>query len=71
MIRSRPEHADASLLDQLGNTGELTALFKFKYPSRVANWRSNGVPWEFRARVKNLCKKAGVEVPKNFLGEEG
>ena len=63
----KKKHPHAQILDDLGGP---TAVSKLTGASRhsVGNWRNRGIPWHWRARIKQLAEAHGVDVPNTFLG---
>lgn len=59
--------SDTEIIKFLGGQTALAAQLGIA-SSRVGNWFSRGIPWEYRPEVANLIRAKDVKmVPANFL----
>jgi hypothetical protein len=65
------EHAD--IIENLGGGAALAmalwgdAAGTGRPAWRVYKWKTNGIPWKWRAAVAEIAGKSGARLPANFL----
>tara|TARA_R110000803_G_scaffold164245_1_gene227968 strand:+ start:740 stop:928 length:189 start_codon:yes stop_codon:yes gene_type:complete len=58
-------HPHERLVKALGGSTAVSRIFKTS-PQAVNQWRTKGVPWKYRARVRLLCEEREIRIPKDF-----
>lgn len=59
-------HPHGRLIKALGGSTAIGKILKSS-PQAVNQWRTKGVPWKFRAKVKALCEEREIRIPKGFI----
>ena len=60
---------DSEVIDALGGNVAVMEFCGVKHTAVITNWRARGIAWPLRAKVAEMAKAKGVELPDDFLTE--
>jgi hypothetical protein len=58
---------DSEVIDRLGGNAAVMEFCGVQHTAIITNWRTRGIAWPARAKVAEMAKAKGIDLPSDFL----